>query len=338
VRPAGFDFSKPVDGSTSRSEWQGLHPASDLLSVLNPPQGYMQNNNIPPDVMMVGSPFRPEAQPEYLFSSANYGPALAGWTNMRGARAVALLDADGSITVEEALAYAVDVRPHGVERWLAALDAAVAADHRRRPAVEALLAWDGALDRDSVPALRYAYWRFALAEHTDGATLREAIDDHMAVVEARPPRPLALTAAQRRLLADTFDAGLNRMASELGSIDEPWGRAFRVGRDARSWPVGGGGGDENGLTTLRTMGYDAANERFERWGRSGQTSTQLVELSTPIRSWIYLPVGQSDRPDSAHYADQAASVFSERRLRPSWWRPEALADHITSRTVLDRAP
>src|SRR5690606_28538847 len=103
-------------------------PAEDLLSVLNPPQGYMQNCNVPPDVMMVDSPFRVDAQPPYLFASANYGPSLAGWTNQRGARAVALLAADASVTVDEALGYALDVRPHGVERWLAALDAAVPAD------------------------------------------------------------------------------------------------------------------------------------------------------------------------------------------------------------------
>ena len=54
-------------------------------------------------------------------------------------------------------------------------------------------------------------------------------------------------------------------------------------------------------------------------------------------TWL-VRLSVSDRPDSAHYADQAASVFSERRLRPSWWRPEELADHITSRTVLDSAP
>ncbi len=37
----------------------------------------------------------------------------------------------------------------------------------------------------------------------------------------------------------------------------------------------------------------------------------------PIRSWLYLPVGQSDRPDSPHCADQAATVFSARTLEPS---------------------
>jgi acyl-homoserine lactone acylase PvdQ len=128
------------------------------------------------------------------------------------------------------------------------------------------------------------------------------------------------------------------MERELGTTDAPWGRVFRVGRDDASWPVGGGGSDHLGLTTLRTMGYDAPNERFERWGDRGQTATQLVELSTPIRSWIYLPVGQSDRPGSPHYADQARTVFSERRLKPSRWLPEDLAGHVVSRTVLHDAP
>ena len=39
------------------TEWQGLHDASEHLQVLNPPQGFMQNCNIPPDAMMPGSPF-----------------------------------------------------------------------------------------------------------------------------------------------------------------------------------------------------------------------------------------------------------------------------------------
>jgi len=83
------------------------------------------------------------------------------------------------------------------------------------------------------------------------------------------------------------------------------------------------------------MGYLEPNERHERWGNRGQTSTQIVALSQPIESWVYLPVGQSDRPGSPHYTDQAEQLFSERRLKPSWWQPEDLTGNIESRTVLD---
>jgi len=341
VRPADYDFSRPVDGSTAASEWQGIHPAADHLQVRNPPQGYMQNCNIPPDAMMPDSPFSPTAQPQYLFSSANYGPQLAGWTNQRGARAIELLAADDAVTVDAALDYALDVKPYGIDRWLAALDESVDAAAAVRDAADEVAGWDGRLTRDSAPALKYAYWRLILNEHEQAADLRAAIDDHFAVVEGRQPEPVTLNDQQREILAQTFSNALARMADELGTTDAPWGRVFRVGRDERSWPVGGGsdgtawrsrsrphggGGDQFGLTTLRTMGYGEPNERFERWGQRGQTSTQIVELSDPIRSWIYLPVGQSDRPGSPHYTDQAEKLFAPRELKPSWWRPETVLD------------
>ena len=82
------------------------------------------------------------------------------------------------------------------------------------------------------------------------------------------------------------------------------------------------------------MGYADADENHQRHGNRGQTSTQLVVLSKPIRSWVYLPVGQSDRPESPHYRDQAQTVFANRTLKPSWWLPEELAEHIATRTEL----
>ncbi|MYK06082.1 MAG: penicillin acylase family protein, partial [Gammaproteobacteria bacterium] len=66
-----------------------------------------------------------------------------------------------------------------------------------------------------------------------------------------------------------------------------------------------------------------------------QTSTQIVVLSEPIQSWLYLPTGQSDRPDSPHYSDQSETVFSDRELKPSWWLPEDLAGNIESRTEIE---
>jgi acyl-homoserine lactone acylase PvdQ len=61
-------------------------------------------------------------------------------------------------------------------------------------------------------------------------------------------------------------------------------------------------------------------------------------MSKPIRSWTAVPIGQSDRPDSPHYTDQAEKLFGERRLKPTWYNPEELAGHTESRTVLEKAP
>ena len=104
VRNLGHDWSLPVDGSTMDTEWQGLHPARDHLQVLNPESGYMQNCNIPPNTMIPDSPFRLDAQPGYLFSSAVCGTVLGGWTNQQAARAIKPFSQDRDVTVPETLA------------------------------------------------------------------------------------------------------------------------------------------------------------------------------------------------------------------------------------------
>ena len=332
VRDLSYDWSQPVDGNTSATEWQGFHPSEDHLQVLNPAAGYMQNCNIPPDAMIPDSPFSLEAQPDYLFSSADYGPSRDGWINQRGARAIELLSADSDVTVEEALAYAVDVQPFGYQRWLEVLAAAEAPDSGE---LAEMLGWDGQITKDNTAALKYYYWRTALDETEAGPGIRDLVDDHYAIVEQRPPRPVELSGEQLATVSEAWLAGLENMRSHFGDTAQPWGRVFRAGRDDVTWPVGGGGGDHLGLTTMRTMGYAGANENLERHGVSGQTSTQIVVLSEPIQSWLYLPTGQSDRPDSPHYSDQSETVFSDRELKPSWWLPEDLAGNIESRMEID---
>ena len=276
VRPSGYDWSRPVDGSTSASEWQGIHPASDHLQALNPASGYLQNCNIPPDAMIPASPFSLAAQPDYLFSSADHGDAFDGWTNQRGARAIELLQADPDVTIEEALAYAVDVTPFGYQRWLEVLRMSGPTESEE---LNEMLAWDGRLTKDSTAGLKYYYWRNTLHETEGGTGIRAKVDDHYAIVEQRAPKAIELTEAELAMVADAWESAMNRMRTELGSTTESWGRVFRVGRDDQSWPVGGGGGDHLGLTTLRSMGYAEADDNFQRHGNRGQTSTQIVVLS-----------------------------------------------------------
>lgn len=343
IRPTGYDWSRPVDGSTSATAWKGFHPAADLVQILNPSAGYMQNCNIPPDAMMVHSPLQPGDWLPEIWASAAYGEQRSGWINQRGARALELLSSDTSVTVQEMLDYATDVKPFGIDRWLAALDralqdatpsAAAQAAHR------ALMAWDGRLTRDSPEALDYVLWRQQLAidlGDTRLAALRDELDPWYRIAEGLRMPMARLDDAQLAALAEAFEKSVARQA-RAGTSDARWGDVFRVGRGEVSWPVGGGGDDKLGITTLRTMGYGPPREDGTRWGVRGQTSTQVVELSRPIRSWGYLPIGESDDPASPHYADQARDLFSKRELKPTEWRPEDLEGHIESRTVLTGAP
>ena len=307
----------------------------------------MQNCNIPPDAMMPDSPFRLEETVDYLFSSRDHGSSLDGWTNQRGARAIELLSADDSVTAEEAIAYINDVTVFGSDRWIEALRLADEAAGERLSQTRALPGRSRGSARVGSPEHRGLFRGPQVRQLASPAgrgsrsggerrRWRRAIDDWYAIVEAREPRPLELSAEQLRMLAESFAGAMDAIVEEHGSLDATYGDHHRVGRGDESWPVGGSG-HAPGTSTLRAMGYD----REERdghtvWGDRGQSSTQVVVMSDPPRSWIYVPLGQSDREDSPHFDDQAEKLFSRRQLKPSWWLPEDLAPHVESRTVLER--
>ncbi|MDZ7684180.1 MAG: penicillin acylase family protein [Gammaproteobacteria bacterium] len=165
VRAEGFDWSRPVDGSTSETDWDLFHPSSSLLQIKNPPQGYMQNTNIPPDAMMVNGPFKFDDYLPEIYSSAHYGERH-GWINQRGARALELLSEDDSVTIEEARDYALDVKSYGIERWLNALVMSVgdSEEGRLQTAIEEIRDWNGEPRRTSAPHSSTRTFGFALAE------------------------------------------------------------------------------------------------------------------------------------------------------------------------------
>lgn len=338
IRPEGYDWSRPVPGDTSATAWQGIHPQSDLVHLLNPPQGYMQNNNIPPDAMLVDSPLQPDRYPDYIFN------ANAGSTNIRGARSVELLEANDQVTIAEAIEHAVDVYPFGALRWVAELEKAhkahghMHADHDLYPqAIDILLKWDGAVDRHSQGGLQYYYWRRELSRSGDAGALESAIDQFYRGVQSQVDfTEPELSGAQHRRMLTAYVAAIETLAEHFGSLDAVYGDRFRVGRGDQSWPVGGGG--DYGTRTVRSIGFTGARADNTRWGRNGQTATQLVVLSQPVKSWSMHPVGQSDHPDSPHYTDQAEKLFSPRKMKETWWLPGDLAGNIQSRLVLENAP
>jgi len=65
-RSTKFDWSKPVDGSTSETEWHGFHSIDELPQVLNPKSGYVQNcNSTPFATTFEGNP-DPGEYPKYM--------------------------------------------------------------------------------------------------------------------------------------------------------------------------------------------------------------------------------------------------------------------------------
>ena len=115
-----------------------------------------------------------------------------------------------------------------------------------------------------------------------------------------------------------------------------YGDVFRVARKdgKESWPIGGGSVKEAGMATPRAISF--GNVGDQKIGHGGQTSTQIVVLSKPPRSYMVLPLGESDHPESGHWDDQAAKLFSEGKAKDTFFMDrEGLQPHVTSTKKLE---
>jgi len=322
VRPDGFDYRRPLDGTTSATAWKELHPQHELVTITNPPQGYMQNCNISPVNMMVDSPLRPENYPPYVFN--------ATWdqNNPRGRRTIELLHNDASVTEEEAKSYALDVHDRLARIWQAELrrctetDPAWNADEETRKAVEVILAWDGEYLPESRGAALLKFWRLACGEKLDLAPLHN---------EGR------LDDAVRQEARGLFRATIDRMKERYGTWDIPWGEAHVVGRGGRFFPAPGADFDKGHkeanfsetLMDVRSAEDPAKPGRFV--ANSGSMAVILMFFGPDgVESFTCTPWGQSAHPDSPHYVDQAEKLYSKREMKNTWWDKKALLEHVES--------
>ena len=70
-------------------------------------------------------------------------------------------------------------------------------------------------------------------------------------------------------------------------------------------------------------------------GTGGQTATQIVELSNPAHSVSILLPGESDRPESGHFDDQARDLLSKGTAKPTYFGDrKELEKHLSSKKEL----
>ena len=317
IRPKGFDFSRPVPGNTSASEWQGIHPLSDLMQITNPAQGYMQNCNVSPALIMKDSPLTRNTARErpYLYNGNDD-------LHQRAAMVLQLLREDDQISVDHALEIAVSPRVYQAESWQALLENAGAPpESDLKTFYERIIGWNRRTDPDSVGATAYKYWKDGL-----GATLARVVDSGQVAEGTLTPKQL------HKALRD----GRDRLHSHFGSLEVTYGRVFRVGRKGgdKDYPVGGGSLRASGMATPRAIGFEERPDHTFL-GHGGQTFTQVVILTRPPYSFTVVPLGQSDRSGSLHWDDQSRQLFSKSQFKSSYFLDRVeLMKHVKTARAL----
>ncbi len=300
IRDPGFDWSEPVTGMTSATEYRGIHPVEESPLVVNPATGWLQNTNNAP--WSVIGPESPKARdyPAYMDS---YGE------NFRGEHALRVLEGHSDFTVQGLIDAAYDSYLPGFEDVIPAL----VASWNRAPAshplkaplsepVAALRDWDLRFGVESVPtSLAIAY----------GDTLLSRVQRRARASGNDPFDYMASGAADSERLEALADA-VARLSADFGDWRTPWGEINRFQRltgdivqpfdDSRpSTPVGF---TSARWGSLAAYGQRTFNGTKRIYGTRGNSFVAVVAFGDSLRARAISAGGQSGHPDSPHFDDQ----------------------------------
>jgi len=322
-RDTSFDWTKPVDGSNSATEYRGLLKIDEAPNLQNPQSGWLYNSNNWPWSAAGPSSLKREDYPAYVETGR--------FESARGLHAIRVLSDRHDFTLESLLAAAFDSYLPWFEKTVPALlkawDSAPASSSTKTSIAEqiALLrAWDCRWGANSVPTSLAVFWGEEL-QHRFGVPARAAgisIEEYFA------------TKAGPEQLLQALAAASDKIRSEFGSWKTPWGEINRFQRltddivhpfsdAAPSIPVPFTSANWGSLASFGARAYPGT----KRWyGTSGNSFVAVVEFGDKVRALAVTAGGESGDLKSKHFNDQAER-YAEGNLREVYFYRSQLTGH-----------
>jgi acyl-homoserine-lactone acylase len=320
-----FDYTKPVDGSDPATDWGSLHALPELPNVINPPNGWVDNNNNGPWSAAGAFSPNPARFPRYMDM---YGE------NYRGIHALKLLSGSRGWTLDRLQAAAFDSDQPAfavlIPSLLQAYDQLPQADPRRArlsAPIATLRAWNYRWSADSVAQTLATFWAEDMWKAVLPVPDRRNFTPYVAIVG---------TPAGDKL--GTLAGVVDRLQRDFGRWQVPWGEVNRFQRispaidhpfsdDGPSIPVPFASGRWGSLASFGS----APKPGTKKWyGTSGNSFVAVVEFGPRVRAKAVTAGGESGHPDSPHFNDEAQR-YASGALRDVYFYPEQLSGH-TERT------
>jgi acyl-homoserine-lactone acylase len=317
-----FDYTKPVDGSDRRADWQGLHSVSELPNTINPPAGWVFNSN---DWLYSaagpGASPRPTHFPNYLDTAG---------ANYRTVHATRLLTQPGPWSLDRLQSTAFDSAQPAFEALVPMLVAAwqslPASDPRKARfagPIAALAKWDGRWSLESIPNTLANFWGDELAKFVNSRKW----DDHDNMF-----RHMERLTPDEKL--DLFDRALARLQRDFGGWRVPWGKVNRFQRispaidpafddNGPSIPVGF---TSNKWGSLASFGASQKPGTKKWYGTNGNSFVAVVEFGPRVNARAVTAGGESGHPNSPHFNDEAQR-YASGDLRTVYFYPDQLQGH-----------
>jgi len=308
--PSGRDtVAFPV--SSTDQVWHDLVPFDSLPQILNPPSGYLHNENDSFHYANLETPIETPAIP-----AAWPAPQL----RLRSQLAIDLLRGAHDVTLQEAIALKHSPRMLLAERVADDLIAAVRATGPTGETADALAlleAWDRTAAATSRGGVLFETW-VDLYEERGG--------DY--AVPWTPDSPMDTPAGldDPVLAAESFADAVRLTDERYGSFDVAWGDVHRVRWGGVDEPVSG---CPASLGCFRHLAFESTEDGLMK-AYSGDAWILAVEFDSPPTAFSVLVFGETGNEASPHYDDQV-TLFTHETLKPVRFTEEQIADDLVRR-------
>jgi len=320
-----FDYSQPVDGSTSSSDWKGIYALDSIVHVYNPATGFIQNCNSTPFTVSGKSSPRKEDYPLYMAPDGE---------NFRASNALSLLSDASEITIDKM------IHNIGYNHHLAAFDVIIPAllkDYdelsasdtlktKLQPAIDLLRAWDKNSSDTSVATTIAIELGYRIVQKIPAPVSRFNRTD--AVGQLR--QTMSTLSPQEIIIV--LDLTLKDLATRFSTWKIAWGRVNRYQRpadgifdDAKpSLPVGLASSLFGSIPSFASSRFTNTDRRY---GVAGNSFVACVEFGKKIKAKSIVTGGQSFDPSSKHYTNQA-QMFIDGNFKDIFFYKEDVLKHV----------
>lgn len=298
-RNVEFDFAKPVDGSNTATDWQGLHTVAEAIRVINPPNGWIQNCNSTPFTSALEYSPKKEDYPYYMATEPE---------NFRGIHAIKVLTGRSGYTLDKLIQTAYDPYIPAFEKLIPGLIEAYDKSGGKKyaslkPALDELRTWDKTVSKESV-AMSLAHFYLSISMQKGKRDPEMELIDVVNHFGTGSPH-------EERL--DLFSLAVQKITDGFGKWNTPWGEINRLQRitgdikqpfdDSKpSVAVGMASGNWGALASFGARGTQNTKRLY---GTYGNSFVAVVEFGDSVKAKSILAGGQSGDPSSPHFFDQA---------------------------------
>lgn len=326
-RDTALNWGKPVDGSVAATEWKDLHPLNEIIQVVNPASGFIQNCNSTPFTVAGSSSPQAKQFPRYMAPDGE---------NFRGILAAQLLKECKQMDIDRLITLGYDTRltafeilvPALVQKYQQLLKSGDSTYYHLNEIIQELNQWNFRSEANSVAATLAIEWAERLPASIKKVYINEG---EMSQVEAT--KQYALTAPAKEVLA-ALDRTVTDLQKRFGTWKIEWGTINRFQRistemaqpfsdSLASVPIGFTSAVWGCLPAYVSRYFNGSNKRY---GVSGNSFISSVEFGKRVKAKSLLAGGQSGNMQSPHFKDQLEN-YTKGVFKEVWFYPEEVHLH-----------